>query len=246
MTAAIIIGVYKRSLTLTRAFSLDYRLSSTTAPNPFPAPIIDAISAYSYLVHTMGFLPENIIVAGDSAGGNLALSFIRYLVDHSSSPDFSLPVPGALFLSSPWADLSDSYFHLVPPHARHADYLVLPTPTVEGWLPHAARIYGGKVSKTELAQNPYLSPASRRISTDKAAGMFKGFPTTFISVGGAEVFRTAIETLRERMVEDLGEEKFVFDEVPDAVHCFPAFSWCEPESGQALERAARWVDSLGE
>ena len=48
----------------------------------------------------MGFKPENIIVGGDSAGANLALSiFLR-------ARDEGIPLPKALYLISPWADMA--------------------------------------------------------------------------------------------------------------------------------------------
>lgn len=66
-----------------RAFSLDYRLCVPGRPNvgSFPAPLVDALAGYRYLVRECHFEPKNIILAGDSAGGNLALAMCRYLRD---------------------------------------------------------------------------------------------------------------------------------------------------------------------
>lgn len=66
-----------------RAFSLDYRLCVPGRPEigSFPAPLLDALAGYRYLVRECNFDPENIIVAGDSAGGNLGLALCRYLRD---------------------------------------------------------------------------------------------------------------------------------------------------------------------
>ena len=51
--------------------TLDYRL----APDyPYPCQQDDTMDAWQYLTETLGYAPQNIIVAGDSAGGNLALS----------------------------------------------------------------------------------------------------------------------------------------------------------------------------
>lgn len=52
---------------------VDYRLAHNT---PYPTPEDDCILMYKYLINnaeTLGISPQNIIVAGDSAGGNLAL-----------------------------------------------------------------------------------------------------------------------------------------------------------------------------
>jgi hypothetical protein len=67
----------------TRSLSLDYRLSVPGRPDigSYPAALLDAVAGYIYLVRTCGFKESNIIVAGDSAGGNLALALCRYLQD---------------------------------------------------------------------------------------------------------------------------------------------------------------------
>jgi acetyl esterase/lipase len=67
--------------------------------NPFPAAIDDALEAYKYLLE-QGYSAENIVVAGDSAGGGLALSFQLKL------KELQLPLPGGSVLISPWANLA--------------------------------------------------------------------------------------------------------------------------------------------
>lgn len=97
----------------TRAFSLDYRLAPE---NPFPAAIHDAFAAYLYLtepdhaaltldeesaVHELAVDPRDLVVGGDSAGGNLAATFMLYMaryVQPSTEPKFVLP-HAALLLS---------------------------------------------------------------------------------------------------------------------------------------------------
>ncbi|KZT20579.1 alpha/beta-hydrolase [Neolentinus lepideus HHB14362 ss-1] len=78
---------------LDRAFGIEYRLCSA-APfepaNPFPAALLDALAGYRYLVSELGFDPQNIVVAGDSAGGNLSIVLIRYLTLSSLA---TLPPP---------------------------------------------------------------------------------------------------------------------------------------------------------
>ena len=68
---------------------------------PFPLQILEALSAYRYLVHTMNVPPEKILLVGDSAGGHLVLALQRYLLESRS-----MQVPGGLILLSPWVDLS--------------------------------------------------------------------------------------------------------------------------------------------
>ena len=56
-SAAAVRGLLKYTTTVSRAFSLEYRLSKdpqNTRANPFPAALIDAIAGYNYLVDTVG------------------------------------------------------------------------------------------------------------------------------------------------------------------------------------------------
>ncbi|GAA5832343.1 hypothetical protein JCM11251_006416 [Rhodosporidiobolus azoricus] len=57
-------------------FSLDYQL----APEyKYPSQLIEVLAGYHYLVNDQGIDPSKIVVAGDSAGGNLTLAFLLHL-----------------------------------------------------------------------------------------------------------------------------------------------------------------------
>ena len=55
--------------------TLDYRVAPE---NPYPAALEDAVTAYHWLIE-QGYREEDIVVAGDSAGGGLALSLCLWL-----------------------------------------------------------------------------------------------------------------------------------------------------------------------
>jgi len=104
-----------------RAFGLEYRLTSALPFDPyapFPAALIDALSGYHYLITTMGFLPDNIIIAGDSAGGHLVFGIARYLCMEKLS---ELPPPRGLILLHPTADWALTDLHL-PSSSLHTNY----------------------------------------------------------------------------------------------------------------------------
>lgn len=78
------------------AISLDYRLASD---HPFPTANHDGPAAYRELLDT-GARPEHLVVAGDSAGGGLAIATLLAV------REAGLPQPAAATLFSPWVDLT--------------------------------------------------------------------------------------------------------------------------------------------
>jgi acetyl esterase/lipase len=81
-----------------RVLAINYRLSPE---HRFPAPIEDTLTAYHWMQH-QGLKPDDIVLVGDSAGGNLALAVMLLLRQRS------LPLPVAAALMSPWTDLTAS------------------------------------------------------------------------------------------------------------------------------------------
>ncbi|KAF7344852.1 Abhydrolase-3 domain-containing protein [Mycena venus] len=204
-----------------RTFSIEYRLSST-APfairHPFPTALIDAVTGYHYLVATLGIPPADIIVMGDSAGGNLALALVRYLVEYQIP---ILPPPGAFLLLSPWADLGTS--HETPGSSLEtcatSDFLAPPAAAPRSNFLHwSIRAFTGPLGLGAAETNAYISPASKHIMD--ADVPFTNFPRTFISSGGAEILLDSIRTLYARMERDMGagNGKVRYLEAEDSVH----------------------------
>jgi acetyl esterase/lipase len=79
-----------------RLLSIDYRLAPE---HPFPAAVEDALAAYRWLL-AQGVPPSRIALAGDSAGGGLALALLLSL------RDADLPLPALGVCLSPWTDLA--------------------------------------------------------------------------------------------------------------------------------------------
>ncbi|MDV4151344.1 alpha/beta hydrolase fold domain-containing protein [Clostridium sp. AL.422] len=78
-----------------KVLTIDYRVAPS---NPFPAALDDAVAAYQWLLDS-GYIAENIIIAGDSAGGGLTLATALYLRDNN------IDMPVALITMSAWANL---------------------------------------------------------------------------------------------------------------------------------------------
>ncbi|KAL8732896.1 MAG: hypothetical protein Q9166_002497 [cf. Caloplaca sp. 2 TL-2023] len=122
-----------------RCLSVRYRLSPQ---NPFPSALLDAFQAYLSLLYPPpgsfhGPVPaSNIVLAGDSAGGNIALALVQLILQinrstsrkslafHRRSIEIPLPLPAGLASSSPWTDIS----RCMPSIIGNAQYDYLPPP----------------------------------------------------------------------------------------------------------------------
>jgi acetyl esterase/lipase len=223
---------------LRRVLSLEYRLACAPpghAATPFPGALFDALAAYDYLVNTVGFAPEDIIVEGDSAGGNLSLALVRYLIEQreflssiSSSTGSTatttgapgsklkkaLLPPGGLILFSPWCDLGTSHDHPASytSYFARTDYIWNMPRSTAKW---GQEVYAGPLGLKVLDTNPWTSPASKHVKHVKDDGRndqkseisFSGFPRTFVVCGGVEYLAPAIRTLKERLAADIGESE---------------------------------------
>lgn len=138
--------------------SVDYRVAPE---DPFPAALEDACAAYCWLLEN-GYTGEQIVVAGDSAGGGLALALAFYLRDHGG------PLPKKLVLMSPWTDLTLSG----KSYRTNFEKDPLFGNTTESML-FGNAYYGGRDP-----ENPYISPLF---------GNYEGLPPMLFQVGSIEM-----------------------------------------------------------
>ena len=233
-TANLSQGILTHSHTINRVLAVDYRLSAARPDppaNPFPTAVLESLAAYQYLVKDLGFDPKNIVVVGDSAGGNIAFSLVRHLVE-SSFPD--LPAPGRLVACSAWLDISQSHKGPDAALVKNRQYDIL---GIGPEYPRAA--YLGSLDPEEGRTNRYISPVSSHF--DQTEGMFKGFPRTYVSAGGLEVLLDDSRLVAEKMKAD-GVD-VVYEVSPDAIHDYTIFPWHEPERTEGLKKIGTWLDS---
>lgn len=194
----------------TRGLTLEYRLAPE---HPFPAAVEDAQSAYEGLLDE-GFSPERIALAGESAGGGLAVALLLALRERG------VPLPSSAFLMSPYADLTLSGDSIVTKEALD------PTLTPEG-LGLRIPDYVGSADPT----NPLISPVFADLS---------GLPPLLIQSGSHEILLS--DALRLAESAALADVEVSLDVVPGVPHVFQAFAALLDEADAALERASAFLN----
>lgn len=169
---------YARTLTTKLAastsmdvLSFDYRLAPE---HPYPAALQDGMKAWNYLM-LLGYGARDIIVAGDSAGGNLALSLVLKLKEEERL------LPRGLVLLSPWTDLTSS--------GRSYQSRQMVDPVLD--KAYIDRMVENYAQGRELTL-PLISPLF---------GDFKGFPPVYIQVGDNEILLSDSMMLHKKMVK---------------------------------------------
>jgi epsilon-lactone hydrolase len=150
-------------------FVPDYRLAPE---HPFPAALDDVFTSYRALL-AQGYTPERIAIAGDSAGGGLALSLCLRLRSEG------LAQPACAVVLSPWADLT----------------LTLLAPVADDALLRAAWLNQGAAAYLQghSARDPLVSP----LLADLA-----GLPPMLIQAASDEILRDDSRRLTEILSAD--------------------------------------------
>ncbi|KAF9648478.1 alpha/beta-hydrolase [Thelephora ganbajun] len=245
-------GFLEHCPSITRTFSTEYRLlcPGAKAAHPFPTALLDALAGYTYLVK-LGFKEEDIVLCGDSAGGNLALALTRYLTDNRRKAANLPRAPGALVLFSPWVDMSESFEASPVASTTKAAAHDWASPVNDEEMKRAIKTFlGNKPDEIANAKRYiYSSPASPYLlgltpdSTTRKIS-FKGYPRTWLDLGGSEVLHDQIKRLGVAMEEDLGKDKFVLNECPGGIHGYISFVWFEPERSKNMKKIAGWLDGV--
>jgi acetyl esterase/lipase len=187
----------------------DYRLAQYA---PFPAAFEDAISAWYMLCHVEKIPAERIVLAGDSAGGGLALALLAHLLATGETP-------AALFGFSPWTDLTLTGPSLKTNEATDA---ILP----RARMPELCEIVLGGGDPAD----PRISP----LHADWAVP-----PPVYLQASETEILlddaRRMAETLRA------AGGNVTLDLWPDAPHVWQIFDGWVPEARDALERAGAFA-----
>lgn len=189
--------------------SIDYRLSPE---HPYPAAVDDAFAAYQALLR-QGIAPSDLVVAGDSAGGNLTLALVLRV------RDAGLPLPSKLVLLSPWTDMTVS-------GQSAAD-----KPRDDMLITASIR----KSAQDYLAGTDARAPLVSPIFAD-----LRGLPPTLIQVTDTEILLDDARRLADGLrTAQVPTELRVW---PGLWHVWPLFAGKMPESDAAVAEIAAFLD----
>ena len=192
--------------------SLDYRL----APEyPYPAALKDVLAAFAVLIDR-GYPAGKIILAGESAGGGLAIASALAMISEGR------PHPAAVLGLSPWCDLTMSSITIIANDEK--DIILTPD-----FLAMAAEFYAAG----QDLRDPFISPSF---------GNFTGFPPMLLQVAAEELLLGETIALADRARSSgVDVQLDIFDGM---WHTWQSFNELVPESRAALDRIGQFARSL--
>ncbi len=192
-----------------RVLLLDYRLAPE---HPFPAAVEDAVSAYRWLLQ-QGANPARTVIAGDSAGGGLAVAALV------AGRDAGLPRPAAGVCLSPWTDMEGLGDSMVS--RAHLDPMVQREP-----LLNFAKLY--------LHDANPRSPLAAPLYAD-----LNNLPPLLIHVGTSEILYDDATRLADK-ARAVGVD-VTLEPWEEMIHVWHLFAPMLPEGQQAIERVGEYI-----
>lgn len=190
-------------------YSFAYRLAPE---HSYPAALEDGRAVWDYILEKH-FLADHIILAGDSAGGNLAICLVQKLISENK------PVPRELILFSPWTDMTgmaESY-----ESNRETDPIL-----TQEFVMESARAYIRDGEPSDPAFSPLF-------------GDFSGFPPVYIMAGRNGILLDDSIRLKEKI--DVSGGKVWLDIEEKGWHVYQQMPI--PMAKQAMRRMSEHISS---
>jgi acetyl esterase/lipase len=198
-----------------RTFVLDYRLAPEYR---FPSQLEDAHSAYRWLLDN-GTNPNELVVGGDSAGGNLAIAFLLL------ARDLKLPLPKLVFALSPPTDFE-------APMESEGSCTSLVSNEAFDWIAGTMLVqWADWFCPSNQRRDPYVSPAYADL---------RNISPIYIQAGRAEVLYDSIAAFATGAKRQ--GANVVLESWADMNHDFQVFGYEAPQSTEALRRLGEVID----
>ena len=208
--------------------SFEYRLAPE---NPYPAALDDAMTMWNYLMQ-LGYGAREVVLVGDSAGGNLALELALKLKSQGRM------LPKGIVLMSPWTDMTmtgDSY-----KTCKDVDPIL-----TKEYIQTARYSFVGlndkfndeeiKDFKIEDSDFNYADPKYSPVFAE-----FEDFPPFLIQVGSNEILKSDSYNLYEKLIRD--SVTVTLEEYEDAWHVFQMMPF--KKALRAMDSISKFIDEL--
>ncbi|KAI1631369.1 alpha/beta hydrolase fold-domain-containing protein [Biscogniauxia mediterranea] len=232
-------------LTGGRVYSVRYRLAPQA---PFPSALLDALVSYFTLLYPgpesihEAVPPEEIVFAGDSAGGNLALALLRAVLEMRRQgrkiawfgEERDVPIPAGVAVNSPWVDVVQS----MPSLSANLKWDYLPPPALlsTSRQPPADDIWPSNPPRKHM----YVDDAHmlHPLASLQLGRTWRGAPPVYVCCGW-ECLADEARYLAARLGRD--GVPVVFEEYEAMPHVFAAILPKLRESRRCLESWARFI-----
>ena len=194
--------------------TIDYRVAPE---HPYPAALSDAVYAYRWLTEEKHYRPDQIVVAGDSAGGGLALALGLYLRDNK------MQMPAGFLLMSPWTDLTCSG------ESHETNYCRDPL----FGNSRESMLYNSSYIGEHDPKDPYISPAF---------GEYHGFPPMLLQAGSYEMLLSDSQMIAKKAGQAGVKHRLSVYE--GMFHEFQMSMGLFPESREAWSEAGKFIQLL--
>jgi epsilon-lactone hydrolase len=192
-----------------KTFALDYRLAPE---HRFPAQLEDALSAYRWLLET-GTDPEDLVIIGDSAGGNLALALLL------AARDSHLALPALAIVLSPATDFVSDY----PSISSNQEFDWINERMLRSW----AEWFCDPAQR----KDPFVSPLRADL---------RDLPPIHMQAGRCEILHDSIQAFADRGRSQGAD--VILESWEDMTHVFQMFGADAPQSSAALRRIGEVIN----
>ncbi|KAJ5779356.1 Alpha/beta hydrolase fold-3 [Penicillium paradoxum] len=194
----------------------------------WPRQLGQAVTVLQYAIQALGKRPSDIVLQGDSSGGNLALAILSHIAHphpQETVPRLSLEEPlGGVLLLSPWVDFSTDY----PSYQKNAHRDVISAKSLNGWA---------QAFLDRTVEDEYNCPVKVPVN------WWRHIPVTriFIGAGEYEVLLDSIKQMAQKMKAEHPDT--IVSIAPQEFHVEPITDFAlKIPPGSQLKAMASWLD----